>query len=735
VTSILLVAGTNHRKYAHALREALTAQGHEITVVTAKTTGDTLRHHVTVASAVVWLASPQTTGTKPYIRLLNIIRKRQLPLIPVAVQPYQSEHLPPADIQLSRDISRTAEQITAKISPSRGNSRLLAGAGGLIVLLLILFAVISLLSSTTLEETLPTLVVLQSEADNAQVTIDVTAANTLTPRQSTSLDTAGLTEATAEVTAETTADPESTVDPDFLTLMPVQTSITATATQPPLLVDFSVDVSRGDAPLNVNVTNLSTGLIQGYQWDYESDGVVDSTNIQAPTITYSTPGIYVLTLRVIDTDNTVLQSQKTIEVFDSTNTAQSNSSSGGANASFLTSPSSGQAPLQVRFTNRTLGNNLTFRWDFNGDGNIDFQGASPPVYTYSRVGTYTARLEAIAENGSVDRAQAQVNVYSSSPDDEVEQIYDTDSKADFSVSPASGQVPIRVAITNLSVGTNNSYEWDFNSDGMVDSASEQPQSQRYATPGTYTITLTVKGFDRFGTAKSSQARIQVIASPRNASPTATPNIATSGDPLDVYAEFFADNNTGTAPLTVQYFNYSSGENITYQWDFDGDGNIDSTAFEPTHIFNNGGDFETFLYVTDGTTTDVSSLTIEVTGGQTQASATPASGVTIQPSATRTLTRTPTRTPTTTVIEATAVNPTATRLTPTATFTHTFTPSPTYTVTPSPTFTRTLTPTPTITPSLTPTATLTHTPTPTLTFTVTPSNTPTATPTDIPETDD
>jgi uncharacterized protein YraI len=75
------------------------------------------------------------------------------------------------------------------------------------------------------------------------------------------------------------------------------------------------------------------------------------------------------------------------------------------------------------------------------------------------------------------------------------------------------------------------------------------------------------------------------------------------------------------------------------------------------------------------------------------------------------------------------------LTPTATFTNTFTPTPSYTptITPSATFTLT----PTATPSATPTATATETPTATATFTPTITETPTATasvtpaPTDTP----
>ncbi|MCX7703572.1 MAG: PKD domain-containing protein [Planctomycetota bacterium] len=63
----------------------------------------------------------------------------------------------------------------------------------------------------------------------------------------------------------------------------------------------------------------------------------------------------------------------------------------------------------------------------------------------------------------------------------------------FSGSPTSGAAPLTVNFTDSSTstaGTINSWQWDFNNDGTVDSTSQNP-SYQYTTAGTYSVKLTV----------------------------------------------------------------------------------------------------------------------------------------------------------------------------------------------------------------------------------------------------
>lgn len=78
------------------------------------------------------------------------------------------------------------------------------------------------------------------------------------------------------------------------------------------------------------------------------------------------------------------------------------------------------------------------------------------------------------------------------------------------------------------------------------------------------------------------------------------------------AEFTVDNALGCAPFEVNFENISS-ESDAYVWDF-GDGNLDSTTFEPTITYDEPGTYEVNLYVTDSICliTDTATLEIVVT---------------------------------------------------------------------------------------------------------------------------
>ncbi|NIQ88287.1 MAG: PKD domain-containing protein, partial [Deltaproteobacteria bacterium] len=61
--------------------------------------------------------------------------------------------------------------------------------------------------------------------------------------------------------------------------------------------DFSAAPTTGIAPLAVTFTDLSTGTIDTWSWDFDNDGTEDSTE-QNPLYTYSTPGTYSVKLSV-----------------------------------------------------------------------------------------------------------------------------------------------------------------------------------------------------------------------------------------------------------------------------------------------------------------------------------------------------------------------------------------------------------------------------------------------------
>jgi len=65
----------------------------------------------------------------------------------------------------------------------------------------------------------------------------------------------------------------------------------------PSPVEFTADVRSSSAPLTVNFTDTTSGQPTLWAWDFNNDGVVDST-LQNPNYTYTTPGNYTVKLTV-----------------------------------------------------------------------------------------------------------------------------------------------------------------------------------------------------------------------------------------------------------------------------------------------------------------------------------------------------------------------------------------------------------------------------------------------------
>ncbi len=72
------------------------------------------------------------------------------------------------------------------------------------------------------------------------------------------------------------------------------------------VADFTFAPTSGDGPLSVTFTDTSTGTPATWAWDFENDGIVDST-IQNPSHTFN-PGTYTIKLTV---SNVVGTSSKT----------------------------------------------------------------------------------------------------------------------------------------------------------------------------------------------------------------------------------------------------------------------------------------------------------------------------------------------------------------------------------------------------------------------------------------
>ncbi|MGQ9459723.1 MAG: PKD domain-containing protein [Candidatus Bathyarchaeaceae archaeon] len=155
-----------------------------------------------------------------------------------------------------------------------------------------------------------------------------------------------------------------------------------TTALPPPHADFVANVTSGTEPLTVAFTDLSEyfGTITSWQWDFNNDGVIDSTE-QNPVYTYVQNGTYTVTLTVVGELGTDTETKTNyIQVFDTDPVAD-----------FYATPTIGIKPLEVRFyPNCTSYDGIvSWRWNF-GDGTNSTEES--PVHTYTEVGIYTVTL-------------------------------------------------------------------------------------------------------------------------------------------------------------------------------------------------------------------------------------------------------------------------------------------------------------------------------------------------------
>ena len=64
--------------------------------------------------------------------------------------------------------------------------------------------------------------------------------------------------------------------------------------------------------------------------------------------------------------------------------------------------------------------------------------------------------------------------------------------ADFTASPVSGDPPLTVAFVDASSGAPTAWQWDFQNDGVIDNAFQNPSFTFFA-PGSYDVRLKVIG--------------------------------------------------------------------------------------------------------------------------------------------------------------------------------------------------------------------------------------------------
>ncbi|AKB37163.1 cell surface protein [Methanosarcina siciliae C2J] len=326
------------------------------------------------------------------------------------------------------------------------------------------------------------------------------------------------------------------------------------------VANFTSDVTSGPAPLTVQFEDSSTGSPTSWQWDFDNDGTVDSTE-QSPSYTYESTGTYTVSLTVSNgggSDSEV--KTDCITVSDPLPAAPV--------AAFSATPTSGSGPLTVQFTDESTDTVSSYSWDFDNDGTVDSTEQSPS-YTYESTGTYTVGLT--VSNGGGNDSEVKTDCIT------VSDPLPAAPVAAFSATPTSGSGPLTVQFTDESTDTVSSYSWDFDNDGTVDSTEQSP-SYTYESAGTYTVNLTVANAE----GNDSEVKTDYIT------------VSESSTPTEPVAAFNADVTNGTVPLTVNFTDQSTGSPSSWIWDF-GD-NTSATEQNPSHTYTSAGTYTVNLTV-------------------------------------------------------------------------------------------------------------------------------------------
>jgi PKD repeat protein len=316
-------------------------------------------------------------------------------------------------------------------------------------------------------------------------------------------------------------------------------------TEPAPVAEFSGTPTSGAVPLVVAFADGSTGAVSSYAWDFGDGG---TSTLQSPGHTYSAVGVYTVSLTVTGPGGS------------DTRTRLDYISVGAAVpvADFDGVPTSGTAPLNVTFSDTSIGTITTWSWNFGDGGTSSLQD---PSHVYSAAGSYTVSLT-VTGPGGADTATKLDYVVVTEPA----------PVADFSGTPTSGTAPLSVAFSDASTGAVSSWAWDFG-DGAT--STLQSPSHIYTVVGTYSVSLTVTGPG----GSDTMARLSYID-------------VTEPAPV---ADFSGTPTSGTSPLTVVFSDASTGALSSWAWDF-GDGST-SALQNPSHVYLAVGTYSVSLTVT------------------------------------------------------------------------------------------------------------------------------------------
>jgi PKD repeat protein len=317
--------------------------------------------------------------------------------------------------------------------------------------------------------------------------------------------------------------------------------------------DFVADNTTVSVNTPVHFTDKTLSSPTAWTWDF-GDGTTSSE--QNPTRVYSAKGVYTVTMTA--TNNYGKDTEKKVNYI---------TVGIPPTADFITqipSYQEGSRTQYVRFIDTSIGNPVSWSWDFGDGTNSDIQ--YPPLHLYNRDGVYTVSLTVKNPFGQDTEIKTNLISVREGP------------RIDFKADRTRVSVNQYIHFTDLSTNNPSEWKWDFG-DGV--SGTGQNPDHAYRQVGVYTVRLTAS--DGYTTnSLTKQGYITVVNIPN--------------------ADFMADKTKGMTPFTVYFSDLSTGNPTGWTWNF-GDG-ATSTDQNPSHVYTTSGTSVTSKYTVTLTATNV-----------------------------------------------------------------------------------------------------------------------------------